>query len=40
LLSYLVLFIVIGYTAFSAIKLKRKLKNMEVSEPQKKISFT
>ena len=38
-LSYLVLFIVIGYAAFSAIKLKRKLKNMGVSEPQKKISF-
>ena len=38
LLSYLVLFIVIGYTTFSAIKLKRKLKNMEVSEAQKQIS--
>ena len=38
-LSYLGLFIVIGYTTFSAIKLKRKLKNMGVSEPQKKISF-
>ncbi|CAN5653772.1 hypothetical protein BH18THE1_BH18THE1_08740 [soil metagenome] len=38
-LSYLVLLIVIGYTALSAIKLKRKLKKMRVSEPQKKISF-
>ncbi len=38
-LSYLGLFIVIGYTAFSAIKLKRNLKNMIISEPQKKVSF-
>lgn len=37
-LSYIVLFIVIGHTAFSAIKLKRNLKNMEASEAQK-ISF-
>jgi hypothetical protein len=40
LLSYLVLFIVIGCTAFNAIKLKRRLKNMEVSVPPEKISFT
>lgn len=39
LLSFLGLFIVIGYTAFNAIKLKRKLKSIEVPEPQRKISF-
>jgi len=38
-LSYLGLFVVIGYTAFNAIKLKRKLKIMEIPEAQKKISF-
>lgn len=38
-LSYIGLFIVIGYTAFSAIKLKRKLKIMEIPQAQKKISF-
>ena len=38
-LSYIGLFIVIGYTSFSAIELKRKLKIMEIPEAQKKISF-
>lgn len=38
-LSYLGLFILIGYTAFNAIKLKRKLKNMENFKAQRKISF-
>jgi len=35
-LSYLGLFVVIGYTAFNAIKLKRKLKTIEISGAQKK----
>jgi hypothetical protein len=38
-LSYLGLFIVIGYTAFTAIKLKRKLKSMQISEAQRKITI-
>jgi hypothetical protein len=38
-LSYLGLFIVIGYTAFTAIKLKRKLKSMQIPEAQRKITI-
>jgi hypothetical protein len=38
-LSNIGLFIVMGYTAFSAIKLRRKLKIMKIPEAQKKISF-
>jgi hypothetical protein len=38
-LSYLGLFIVIGYTAFTAIKLKRKLKSIKIPEAQRKISI-
>lgn len=38
LLSYLGLFIIIGYTAFSAIKWRKKLKNIEISQARK-ISF-
>ena len=38
-LSYLGLIIVIGYTTFAAIKLRQKLKSMEISEDQRKISF-
>ena len=38
-LSYLGLIIVIGYTAFNAIKLKRKLKSMEIPEAERKIPF-
>ncbi|MGI0021780.1 MAG: hypothetical protein ACRD9Q_02860 [Nitrososphaeraceae archaeon] len=38
-LSYLGLFLVIGYTAVSAISLKRKLKTIETPEAQRKISF-
>lgn len=36
-LSYLALFIMIGYTAFTAIKLKRKLRGMEIPEAQRKL---
>jgi hypothetical protein len=38
-LSYLGLIIVIGYTAFSAIKLKRELEMMENRKAQKKVSY-
>src|SRR6266508_1164348 len=38
-LSYLGLFIVVGYTAFTAINLKRKLKSMEIRKGQSKISL-
>jgi hypothetical protein len=38
-LSYLGLFIVIAYTVFNAFKLKRKLKSIEISEAQRKLSF-
>ena len=38
-LSYLGLFIVIGYTGFSAIKLKRELKKIEKGKAQRKVSF-
>jgi len=38
-LSYLGLFLVMGYTAFSAIKLKRKLKSVNIPQAQKKISL-
>ena len=38
-LSYLGLFIVVGYTAFAAINLKRKLKGMEIHKGQSKISL-
>ena len=38
-LSYLGLFIVVGYTAFTAINMKRKLKSMEIHKGQSKISL-
>jgi hypothetical protein len=38
-LSYLGLIIVIGYTTLAAIKLRRKLKSIEIPEDQRKISF-
>ncbi len=38
-LSYLGFFVVIGYTAFIAIRLKRKLTRMQIPETQRKISF-
>ena len=38
-LSYLGLVIVVGYTAFTAINLKRKLKSMEIRKGQSKISL-
>jgi len=38
-LSYLGLVIVIGYTTFSAFKLKQKLESIEKFETQRKISF-
>ena len=38
-LSYLGLFIVIGYTGFSAIKLQKGLKKIEKGKAQKKVSF-
>jgi hypothetical protein len=38
-LSYLGLIIVIGYTTFSAIKLKRELEMMENHKAQKKVSY-
>ena len=38
-LSYLGLLIVIGYTTFNAIKLKRKLKSMRIPEAERKIPF-
>jgi hypothetical protein len=38
-LSYLGLFIVIGYTAFTSIKLKRELKKIEKGKAQRKVSF-
>jgi predicted membrane channel-forming protein YqfA (hemolysin III family) len=37
-LSYLRLFIVLGYTAFSATRLKRKLKKTQIFETKRKIS--
>ncbi len=38
-LSYLGLFIVIGYTSFSPIKLKRELKKIEKGKAERKVSF-
>ena len=38
-LSYLGLFVVVGYTAFTAINLKRKLKSMEIRKGQSKLSL-
>lgn len=38
-LSYLGLFIVIGYTAFTAIKLKRELQKIEKGKLQREVSF-
>jgi len=38
-LSYLGLFIVIGYSGFSAIKLKRGLKKIEKGKVERKVSF-
>jgi hypothetical protein len=38
LLSFLGLLIVIGYTGFSALKLHRKLKSIEISDAQREIS--
>jgi hypothetical protein len=38
-LSYLGLIVVIGYTVFSAIKLKRELEMMENRKAQKKVSY-
>jgi len=39
-LSYLGLLIVIGYTGFSAIKLKRELKKFEKEKARRRVSFT